>query len=692
MRFVQDAASFSIDGLDEVTTAQDRASVVASIANFVGSHQPRGNRFVCTSRISGYAAAPLPGDFSGARLLEMDDDSIERFLRLYVPAIERVEAAAKRRDIRAIEAERTIRAILDAFGKSPGVRRLAANPLLLTALLLVHRTHGALPERRVDAYEEVTKALGHTWRVHQGVPEAELPDERRLTQWLTRLADWMHERRPEGSATLRDLLEQWGPLWAALRREPWDSGVLGRADPADSDVGRAIVEFVEQVERHSGLLVERAPRRWGFPHLTFEEYYAGRALAFEGRAADRSRRIRQRLHDARYEEPILLALGLLGRNQPEELEAVFEAAVLATGEDAEQEGLCPSEYEDLLGRDFRFALRALADDIPAAPHIIDRLLAQAVEEALNATGRARFGIYRQALLERISALRLLRSGAGITQLLERRVDGDLAEDTARAQRFADVAARCTVTPVIATALRDIVIDGEPRVAVSAAMALQRAEALPYEAIRRLIDMIADSDEGSYRAAQVLGRVEALSENAVTRLVDLVGEEQRDVSSAARAALDGVGTLPDAAVTRLVEIIASGASTAFYNATRVLGGVRALPDAAVDGLVEIIADGGSPESMYHAAEVLGGVGALPDTAVARLGDTIVGSTAADTIVVSAAVAAFYAARVLGEVGALPDAAVARLLKIITDGDHDAAISAARVLGEMGRCPMWLSRGF
>jgi hypothetical protein len=207
-----------------------------------------------------------------------------------------------------------------AFAKSLGVRRLAANPSLLTAVLLVDRTHGNLPERRVDAYKAVTDALGRTWRANQGVPEAELPDERRLTQWLTRLADWMHDCRPEGSAKLGDLLGVLGPLWAKLQRQDWDESALDAADPAGTDVGRGILEFVEQVEQHAGLLVERAPRRWGFPHLTFEEFYAGRALVFEGRTSTRAAQIRQRLHDPRYDEPILLALGLIGRDYPEEIE------------------------------------------------------------------------------------------------------------------------------------------------------------------------------------------------------------------------------------------------------------------------------------------------------------------------------------------------------------------------------------
>jgi hypothetical protein len=414
-----------IDGLDEVSSAAQRAVVVQAIADFVTAQHPRGNRFVCTSRISGYAAAPLSSDFAALRLVEMSDDSIARFLSLYVPAIERAEARAKDQSVVEIDATSTVNAVLNALEASPGVRRLASNPLLLTALLLVQRTHGALPERRVDAYKAVADALGHTWRAKQGVPEAELPDERRLTRWLTRLAQWMHEHRPEGSAALRDLLEQWGPLLAQLQREEWDANVLEVADIAATPQGVAVLEFVEQIERHSGLLVERAPQRWGFPHLTFEEYYTGRALAFEGNSTERPANIRARLHDARYDEPILLALGLIGKEQPEQLEELFELALLASGPDAERHGFRPSELEHLLGRDFRFALRALADDIPASPAVVDMLLARAIDELLHQSGAAQFERYRRAVQERLTALQSVSAGARANQLLNEVSDREM---------------------------------------------------------------------------------------------------------------------------------------------------------------------------------------------------------------------------------------------------------------------------
>jgi hypothetical protein len=406
-----------LDGLDEVSSADARSTVVRSIADFADAERRRGNHILCTSRISGYLAAPLPDTFTVVRLLDMDTDAIRRFLHLYVPAIERAEAPTKSAQIVQRDARNTTTALLDAFRRSSGVRRLATNPLLLTVLLLVHRSMGALPERRVDAYKAVTDALGHTWRATQGVPARELPDERRLTQWLTRLAAWMHENRPEGSVGRRDLLRIWGPLLARLQREPWDLTVPDAADPASTEGGRAILEFVEQVERHSGLLVERAPGRWGFPHLTFEEFYAGRALAFEGRAAERPVNIRRRLHDARYDEPILLALGLIGSEQPEEIEALFEVSLLATGTEAQELGVQPSDFEDLLGRDFRFALRALADDIPARPEIIDGLIHRAMSEALDRFGLGRFFPYRAAVVDRIMALEVPTMRATIAQIL-----------------------------------------------------------------------------------------------------------------------------------------------------------------------------------------------------------------------------------------------------------------------------------
>src|SRR5215475_14518359 len=222
-----------LDGLDEVTTADDRREVVEAVTRLVTAVSRQGNRFVATSRIAGYVAAPLPASSDTIRVLDMDDPTIERFLGVYCSAVERIEAP-KRSDAAVDRAARIAATdLIEALGRNVGVRRLAANPLLLTTMLLVHRARGRLPHRRIDAYVEVTEALGRTWRSVQGVPEAELPDDRLLTAWLTRLGSWLHEHRPGGSATKREILEVLGPPWSKLNGTEWDSNILQLANPLE---------------------------------------------------------------------------------------------------------------------------------------------------------------------------------------------------------------------------------------------------------------------------------------------------------------------------------------------------------------------------------------------------------------------------------------------------------------------------
>ena len=485
-----------VDGLDEVATAGDRARVVDAIAGFAIAQRPRGNRILCTSRIAGYAGAPLPPTFTAWRLLDMDDAAIERFLRGYVPGIERREAPEKADALVRQDADRTVGELLDAFSRTPGIRRLAANPLLLTALLLVHRTTGGLPKRRVDAYKAVVDALGHAWRANQGVPDSELPDERHLTQWLTRLAGWMHAERPEGTATLRDLLGVLGPLWADLNRQQWDDRVLESADPASTETGAGMLAFVKQIDQHCGLLVERAPGRWGFPHLTFEEFYAGRALAFPARVRDRPVSIRRRLHDTRYDEPILLALGLVGHEHVDDLDDLITTALLADSDDAHDLGFTPTAHEELLGRDFRFALRALADDIPAKPRLVDALLNRALNELLDATGRGRFHPYRRAVLDQLRALKAIPAGRRLSALLAERLPELPVRDGDRQQRMIEVASSCPPHATITARLTQIATTGDS-VAIRAAQVLAGQGELADTVLERLSRLAAGGLSAAY---------------------------------------------------------------------------------------------------------------------------------------------------------------------------------------------------
>lgn len=231
---------------------------------------------------------------------------------------------------------------------------------MLRILALIHRTGARLPQKRIELYILAADTLARTWRTAQGVPTSALVDENNLTPLLGRLAYWMHEQKPTGSATEREVYTLLGAAFAKRQRfQDWDP------DDPDPVVLAEIDKFLLAVREHTGLFVERAPKRYGFMHLTFEEYYAARHLV--ARSRSRAQLIRQHLPDPRCEKPILLALGFVGLDYPDEAANLLESAVLAQGEEAEELGFAASNYEDLLGCDYLFALRALGDQIPASP-------------------------------------------------------------------------------------------------------------------------------------------------------------------------------------------------------------------------------------------------------------------------------------------------------------------------------------
>jgi hypothetical protein len=381
------------DGLDEIVNAEARQKVVRRIDDFVQRFQPEGNRFVVTSRIAGYRELPLGGSFETFRVRPLDDALVAEFLQRWCRAVEDASSDLPVEQ-REQNAEREIAGIQAAIAAAPGVKRLATNPLLLTILTLIHRTGAALPQRRIALYDLAVGTLARTWRRAQGVPEAALVDETLLTRVLSTVAYWLHVTRPSGVAMLEDLEPVVEARWAEVQGVEWDR------DERPIHVVQQVEQFMTAVRVQTGLLVERAPDRYGFMHLTFEEYYVARELVARHREA--VKRLRTHLHDPRWEEPILLALGFRGLSSADDAATLVDAAVLARGDEAE--GVAPSVDEDLLGRDFLFGLRCLGDLVPVTPQTRDALLRQASRDTIYAEGRGATQAYKLALFEAVARL------------------------------------------------------------------------------------------------------------------------------------------------------------------------------------------------------------------------------------------------------------------------------------------------
>ncbi|HEY3569643.1 MAG TPA: SUMF1/EgtB/PvdO family nonheme iron enzyme [Thermoanaerobaculia bacterium] len=258
-----------LDGLDEVRELKHRNLVVERVKDFYSLHRGVGNKFVMTSRVVGYREVrPAAEGLAEATLVDFNGKEIEAFVEKWTAAIEK--AAAGETQAAREDASREREELLNAVRGNPGVRSLAANPLLLTILALMKRQGVTLPERRVELYHRYVETLIKHWNLARslaGRPEKDLDliDTLRILQPL---ALWMHETSP-GVGLVKE-----GDLHRELQRI--------FAERKERDPEKAAHQFLADVREHTSLLLDRGGRQYGFIHLTFQEYLAAAAVAQRG--------------------------------------------------------------------------------------------------------------------------------------------------------------------------------------------------------------------------------------------------------------------------------------------------------------------------------------------------------------------------------------------------------------------------
>jgi hypothetical protein len=233
-----------LDGLDEVRQASRRMQVVDRVCDFFLVQRRFGNQFILTSRLVGYKEVRRPVDgLTECTLTDFDDAEIEQFVTQWTAAIERT--AQGDTGSAAYNARRERDELLAEIKRNAGVRRLAANPLLLTVLALMKRKDIRLPEQRAELYHTYVKTLLENWqraRTLDRTPVREI-NARATLQVLAPLARWMHEVSP-GVGLVRQ---------AELERRVEE---LCRQQQAGDPVALA-EQFMHDVHRERSLLVER---------------------------------------------------------------------------------------------------------------------------------------------------------------------------------------------------------------------------------------------------------------------------------------------------------------------------------------------------------------------------------------------------------------------------------------------------
>jgi formylglycine-generating enzyme required for sulfatase activity len=284
---LRDPSVVLLDGLDEAPDRVTRESLARLIEN-VASAYPAA-RIVVTSRPGAYVGeAVLPG-FAHVQIEPLDESAVHTFLERWCQALWPESAA---------EAAGHLNELRTALER-PSIARMARNPVMLTALAVVHWNERRLPEQRADLYESVITWLARSREQRPGRATAERCLE--LLQALA-LAMQVHDGRQV----------QVPKHWAA-------EALAGEfRDRPERERAAAAERFLDAEELDSGIVVGRG-NEVRFWHLTFQEFLAAKAIGGQAEAAQRRILIERgrKLYTPEWREVALLLGGILhGQGRP----------------------------------------------------------------------------------------------------------------------------------------------------------------------------------------------------------------------------------------------------------------------------------------------------------------------------------------------------------------------------------------
>lgn len=302
----ENKAVLLLDGLDEAPSRIRREEMARLFENATAAYKQC--RFVVTTRPGSYSGKATLADFSQVRVEDLEDEGVEAFLGHWSHSLFPSDWPG---------AEKHHRELQSAMRARPEIRRMARNPMMLTALAVVHWNERRLPEQRADLYESIL-----IWLVRQREqrPGREPADE--CLELLAKLALGM-QNDPRGRLTEVEKGRA-AEIIAPFFREI----------PKEERLSRAR-QFLDEEEVDSGIVVSRGAIL-AFWHLTFQEYLAARSLA----GLPESEQLKllfkgEKLYRPEWREVLLLLAGTLHVKQGRsKVDALFSAVLDRLGEHA----------------------------------------------------------------------------------------------------------------------------------------------------------------------------------------------------------------------------------------------------------------------------------------------------------------------------------------------------------------------
>ncbi|GAK60834.1 signal transduction protein [Candidatus Vecturithrix granuli] len=257
-----------LDGLDEVPETDRLRRCIKQVVQGCTRLFPQC-RILVTSRTYSYQTREwkLPG-FAETTLAAFTAQQIRYFVQHWYAYIRPLRGLSEQ------EAQAQAEDLNAKIDDNPRLQDFARRPLLLTLMTILHSSRGALPDKRVELYEETVRLLLHRWewkkRTYTAADGTKATEYQSLLQslglnrnsvlnCLEELAFEAHQTQPSDQDEPARI--QAGALYAKLFK-------------VSKDQQLDLVQVEHHLRNRAGILISPAEGLYAFPHRSFQEYLA----------------------------------------------------------------------------------------------------------------------------------------------------------------------------------------------------------------------------------------------------------------------------------------------------------------------------------------------------------------------------------------------------------------------------------
>lgn len=238
-----------LDGLDEAPKCiRNRISIMVEYIVKEYEECP----IIVTSRPIGYEKEVLLSTFTHYTIAPLEESEINEFLKQWTNVLYKYDEKKINRHLEELK---------KAVYSNREIRRMASNPVMLTALTLLYWNDKRLPDQRSELYELVI-----TWLLRARQENSNLIKNKDV------------RRRAHQKLAFYMQCCKGGRMRVINKKDACDAvaQLMPGDDPEEKKI--AAEKFLESEEKDSGIIISRG-NTIEFWHLTFQEYMAAREIA-----------------------------------------------------------------------------------------------------------------------------------------------------------------------------------------------------------------------------------------------------------------------------------------------------------------------------------------------------------------------------------------------------------------------------